>query len=152
MSEASLLALQIVLTVVSMAGAAFSWWKANASSKARSQAEAAERRAKDLVSVSQLAAHSTDAIARTVEGPALELQRSRGDQWLLVSNRDDPITVVELINAAEFNQQIAEFRLPFTIQPRSQYRFALLTRGVRPLPHELHLRLSDQRELHVRIP
>lgn len=167
---------EMVIAILSLVGGGFSWWYANGSRKARTEAEAAERRAqieaasaqsvayearkqsremqrlatslekqveatKHELEIAQKQAATLQELTDGFKPPALEMEYSAGDTWLLKNNSNSTIQVSELLNRGEFDL-VRHLDTPFDILPLAS-RSVMLVGTRRPkCSKTLQLKLS----------
>jgi hypothetical protein len=78
-------------TVLSLGGAAFSWWRANASRKARNEANAAAARAKETLAEVRRQTLALEDLAATVRPDPLVFEHDAGLQWRLRNTTNSEI-------------------------------------------------------------
>lgn len=138
--------------VLSLGGAAFSWWRANASRKARDESKAAAERAEaTLVEVGRQT-RALEELAATARPDPLVFERDSGVLWRLRNTTSMGIAIERLENTGDFVQ--APFGLlPVVIQPKGAIEVTLLGVWGQPVPATMELRIRGQDgTLRVPIP
>lgn len=147
------------MAVLSGIGAAWAWWQANLSGKARERAEAAERQACEELRQMQ---EQTDSLKRLAEafeqqvkqaqGPALKVARGprMNSSPRLVNTSQREVQVEELLNRDAF-VRIDGLETPFILAPGEARELRAIGALGKPVPPTLHLRLGDGNELHVQL-
>ena len=139
-------------TVLSLGGAAFSWWRANASRTARNEANAAAARAKETLAEVRRQTLALEDLAAAVRPGPLVFERDAGVLWRLRNTTNSEITIERLENAQDFLRAPFDL-LPVVIQPRGATEVTLLGVWGRPVPPTVELQLRGQHDaLRVPIP
>ena len=148
-----------VMAVLSGIGAAWAWWQANLSGKARERAETAERQACEELRQMQ---EQTDSLKRLAEafeqqvkqaqGPALKVERGprMNSSLRLVNTSQREVRVEELLNRDAF-VRIDGLETPFILAPGEARELLVIGALGKPVPPTLHPRLGDGNELHVQL-
>ncbi len=134
-----------VCAVLTIVGAVFSWWHANASKKARDAAEKADANAtRQREAIEKIA----EALNPVPAEYAFSVEWQSKDSFVLRNTGTAPVTVNAIANDPERN---FEGKIPFTLDPgRSQHFYEALTMGSTPVD-ELVLDIAD-RDTPVIVP
>lgn len=147
-------AVSAVCAVLSIAGAAFAWWRANLSKKAKTGAETArDEAAATLEAAQETAAALREMAAKLPEPPRFTLRPAssspRNAAWILASARDEPQTITEVVNG----DKVPMFKLeaPLTLGPGEPVEFFGHATLAVPMPPSLVLRVEGVEGL-VHVP
>jgi len=139
-------------TVLSLGGAAFSWWRANASRTARNEANAAAARAKETLAEVRRQTLALEDLAAAVRPGPLVFEHDAGVLWRLRNTTNREIAIERLENAHEFARAPFDL-LPVVIQPKGATEVTLLAVWGLPVPSTMELQLRGQPgTLRVPIP
>ncbi|MFC2756812.1 hypothetical protein [Propionibacterium acidifaciens] len=147
-------AVSAVCAVLSILGAAFAWWRANLSKKAKTGAETArDEAAAALRAAQETAAALREMAAKLPEPPRFTLRPAssspRNTAWILASARDEPQTITEVVNGDKV-PMLNGLEAPLTLGPGEPVQFQAFAYGA-PMPPSLVLRVEGVEGL-VHVP
>lgn len=139
-------------TVLSLGGAAFSWWRANASRKARDDSQASAARAEETLAEIRRQTLALENLAAAVRPDPLIVEHDAGVLWRVRNTTNQEIAIERLENALEFARAPFDL-LPVVIQPKDATKVTLLAVWGVPVPATMELQLRGQPgTLRVPIP
>lgn len=144
-------AVMAVLTGLNMAGAGFTWWKANQSKTAKAEAEKAAHRAEKKVQALQEQVKALQELADQARGPELVAVRLSTGFWQLTNRTNEPIRILKVLNGAEEGVRRGTLS-GVTVPPQGAIEFAMVHHwGGPPTHHVLGLQI-DGRDEPVYVP
>lgn len=133
-----------VCAVLSLGGAAFSWWRANASSKARDKSQAAAAHADETLAEIRRQTLALEGLASAARPDRLVFEHERGVAWRLRNTTDREIAIERLENAQEFAREPFVDFLPLVIEPRDSAKVQLVGFASHPAPASMELQLRGE--------
>ena len=150
-------------TILTLIGAAFSWWRANKSKAAKIEAEQARadaetargeaqdaaRRAEDTLAEVRRQTAALETVASALQHPPLRFEHNTGILWRLRNTTKSEIAIDRLVNVTEFVGR--PFDWPVVIQPGAAIEVRLMEAYEAPLPTSMELQIRGSGEV-LRIP
>lgn len=150
-------------TILTLIGAAFSWWRANKSKTAkldaeraradaetaRSQAQDAARRAEETLAEVRRQTAALETVAAALQQPPLRFEHNTGILWRLRNTTKSEIAIDRLANVTEFVGR--PFDWPVVIQPGGAIEVRLIDVNEVPLPASMELQIRGSNET-LRVP
>jgi hypothetical protein len=139
--------------VLSLGGAAFSWWRANVSGKARDESKASATRADETLAEIRRQTLALEGLVAAAQPDPLVFEHENGILWRLRNTTDQEIAIERIENAQEFGRAPFDDFLPVVIQPRDAIKVTLLAGWGLPVPATMELQLrGEPGTLRVPIP
>lgn len=139
-----------VCSLVSLAGAGFSWWKANASRESRVKSEAAAQRAVDTLAEVRRQTVALEELAAAARPAPLVFERDAGVLWRLRNTTSKEIAIERVENLSAFPGKPID-QLPVVIQPGDAIQVTLLHILGADLPASMELRIRGRADV-LRVP
>lgn len=139
-----------VFTALSVIGAGFSWWTANASRKARDESKAAAERAEETLAEVKRQTLALEDLAATVRPDPLVLEHEVADAWRLRNTTSEEIAVERVANSEAFAFPPFDL-LPVVIQPKDAAEVTLTRILEESLAFSMELRIRG-RDGILRVP
>ncbi len=139
-----------VFTALSVIGAGFSWWKANASRKSRDESKAAAVRAKDTLAEVRRQTVALEDVAAAVRPAPLVFEHDSGVIWRLRNTTGQEIAIERLENLDSFLRAPLDL-LPLVIQPNDAAEVTLMGAYGKPIPPTMELRIRGRDDI-LRVP
>lgn len=136
--------------VLSLVGAGLSWWRSNASRKAREDARTAAEHAQSTLTEIRKQSTAMEAIAAAVQPDSLVWEHDAGMLWRLRNTTAAEIAIERVKNATEFAGK--PFRLlPTVIPPGGAVSVTLFSAYEIALPATLELEIRGRTDV-LRLP
>jgi len=140
----------VALTALSLMGAGFSWWRANASQRARDQSADAAKRAEESLSEVKRQTLALEELASAVRPDPLVLEHETADLWRLRNTTNEEIAVERVLNLQAFAFRPIEM-LPVVILPKDAAEVSLVRVWEEPLVYSMELQIRGRADV-LRVP
>lgn len=150
--------INIVLTVLTLGFAIWSWWSSSRSKTARIAAEKAEKNADRKVKAAEATAIQLRKLVENLQLPPLVATATMiksGRVIMLQNTTSEPIELLEILNNEQFYQLRIDQAMPFMIPDHAHVRVIVYYAGGMLAAQNLHLLIRDsrgERDVHVPIP